>query len=89
MLELDKYYSNDRGGYYKCLEIKGNDVLWLKMNIRQDENGQAFHGEFVQDVKYACYYVPVTEPIELAGLEHIYARLEAYERLTDKKRHNV
>lgn len=83
VLEPGKYYCNDRGGYYKCLEIKGSDVLWLEMNIRQDENGQAYHGEFVQDIKYACYYVPVTDRLELAALGHIYAILEAYERLTD------
>ena len=82
-----EYYSNDRGGFFKCLEINGNDVLWLEMNIRQDDNGQAFHHEFIQDVKYACYYVPVTEAFELAGLRHIYARLEEYERLSGKNRH--
>jgi hypothetical protein len=80
VLEPGKYYKNDRGGYYKCLEIKGNDVMWLEMNIRHDGNGQAFHGEFIQDLKFACYYLPVTESIELAGLEHLYARLEEYER---------
>lgn len=85
VLEPNKYYSNDRGGYYKCLEITGSDVLWLEMNIRQDEKGQAFHGEFVQDIKYACYYVPVIDPVELASLERIYARLEAYEQSTCKK----
>lgn len=84
VLEPGNYYSNGRGGYYKCIEINGSDVLWLEMNIRQDENGQAFHGEFVQDIKYACYYVPVTDRLELASLEHIYARLEAYEKLTGK-----
>jgi hypothetical protein len=87
VLEPGKYYKNDRGGYYKCLEIKGDDVIWLEMNIRQDENGQAFHGEFTQDMKYACYYLPVTEPVELAGLERVYARLEEYERLTGNLRH--
>jgi hypothetical protein len=87
VLEPGKYYKNDRGGYYKCIEIKGVDVIWLEMNIRQDENGQAFHGEFTQDMKYACYYIPVTEPVELAGLERIYARLEEYERLTGNLRH--
>jgi hypothetical protein len=80
ILEQGKYYKNDRGGYYKCLEIRDENVLWLEMNVRQDENGQAFHGEFMQDLKFACYYVPVTESVELAGLEHLYARLEEYER---------
>lgn len=88
VLEPGKYYSNDRGGYYKCLEIIGSDVLWLEMNIRQDENGQAFHGEFIQDIMYACYYVPVIDPVELTCLERIYTRLEAYERLTRKKRYD-
>jgi hypothetical protein len=86
VLEPGEYYSNNRGGYYKCLEVKGGDVLWLEMNIRQDENGQAFHNEFIQDIKYACYYVPVTDALELGGLRHIYAKLEAYERLAGRTR---
>jgi hypothetical protein len=86
VLEPGKYYGNGRGGYYKCLEIKGSDVLWLEMNIRLDEDGQSFHGEFTQDIKYACYYEPVTDSLELAGLEHVYARLEVYEQLTGQKR---
>jgi hypothetical protein len=81
VLEAGRYYQIDRGGYYKCLEIKDKDVLWLQMIPRQDEKGQAYHGEFIQDVEYACYYLPVTDPTELIHLESLYARLLQYERL--------
>lgn len=82
VLEPGKYYKKRSRGYFKCLKINGSNVLWLEMNIRQDEHGQAYHGEFVQDLKYACYYVPVIEPVELVWLEHVYSRLEEYERQT-------
>jgi hypothetical protein len=81
VLEAGRYYQIDRGGYYKCLEIKDKDVLWLQMIPRQDEKGQAYHGEFIQDVEYACYYLPVTDRTELIHLESLYARLLEYERL--------
>jgi hypothetical protein len=80
VLEPGRYYEIHRGGYYKCLEIRGKDVLWLEMNPRQDEEGQAYHGEFLQDVKYACYYVPVTDQTELMHLEQLFARLLEYEQ---------
>jgi hypothetical protein len=79
VLEAGRYYQIDRGGYYKCLEIKNNDVVWLEMIPRQDEEGQAYHGEFIQDAKYACYYVPVTDRTELIQLELLYSRLLEYE----------
>lgn len=81
VLEKGKYYRKSLDGYFKCLDIDGNNVTWLEMAVRYDERGQAFHREFIENSKYACYYVPVSLPLEIRNLERLYARLKQYEIL--------
>src|SRR5258707_11899864 len=80
VIEAGRHYEINRGGFYKCLTIEGNDVLWLEMLPRQDEIGNAYHREFVQEISSACYYSLVTNEIDLMHLEAIYSRLLEYQK---------
>lgn len=80
VIEARRYYEIKRGGFYKCLTIEGNDVLWLEMLPRRDEVGNSYHREFVQEISCACYYSLVTNEVDLVHLEAIYSRLLEYQQ---------
>jgi len=80
VLEPGSYYQTGPGSFFKCLEIAGEDVLWLEMIPRKDEVGNSYHHEFVQSVRCACYYSLVTDRGDLIHLEHLYNRLLEHQK---------
>ena len=66
-----KFYQNGMGINYKCVDVKTDpakgDIATLAM---LDQGG--FDAVVTQNTKFAFYYYEITDPKEIARLEHRY-----------------
>lgn len=72
VLEPGKYYTDSLGRPHRCLSVEGDTANWLLMKVYQGRDGRTFFYEFGQDVRYACYYLPIANPLEIEHLEELY-----------------
>lgn len=74
------YFMESPLRYFYCAAVHDNLVAWRL--VESFQAGKLVRSEFRQDMKYARYYIPVTDPKILERLQH---RLRDLDNLAGKK----